>query len=143
MPYSIYHDLIIKAPVERVYQAISRAEQLINWWPYRCSGIAKEGETFNFYFSPEYDWYAKVIRAEENKALFLQMTRSDADWESTSFGFELEEGVANQVRVKFQHTNWKEPNENFRHSSFCWAMLLNGMKNYVEKGEIIPFEERE
>ena len=27
-------------------------------------------------------------------------------------------------------------------SSYCSAMLLNGLKNYIEKGVVVPFEDK-
>jgi hypothetical protein len=69
------------------------------------------------------------------------MTKSDPDWDATTFGFDLEE-VDKGTLLKFSHQNWRELNHNFKHSSFCWAMLLNGLKNYIEKGIVIPFEKR-
>lgn len=141
MSYSIYHDLEIKGPIEKVFESITQPEHLINWWPLRCSGGPKENETYNFYFTPEYDWYGKVVQLENNKSFHISMTRSDADWDPTTFGFDLNPSE-NKVLVRFFHVEWPECNDHFRRSSYCWAMLLNGLKNYVEKGIIVPFEER-
>ena len=69
------------------------------------------------------------------------MTKSDSDWDSTSFGFELEQNVAN-VQVNFCHIGRTECNAHYKRSSFCWAILLNGLKNYLEKGIIVPFYKR-
>lgn len=140
--YNIYHDLIIKAPISRVYEAITQPSDLVNWWPLKCSGKPEIGEAYNFYFSPEYDWYAQVIKASPSEAFHLKMTISDADWDPTSFGFDLTT-ENDQVQLKFWHIDWPACNAHFRRSSFCWAMLLNGLKNYVEKGIIVPFEGRE
>jgi len=52
------------------------------------------------------------------------------------------EEVDKGTLLKFSHENWQELNHNFKHSSFCWAMLLNDLKNYLENGIIIPFEKR-
>jgi len=140
--YSINHDLEVSATLTEVFQAISKPEHLINWWPLKCSGIPKVNEIYNFYFAPEYDWYGEVTKATENKTFHIKMTKSDADWDPTSFGFDLEP-VKNKVRIKFWHTGWQSCNSEFRGSSYCWALLLNGLKKYVEKGIIIPFNERE
>lgn len=142
MEHSIFHDLVIQAPIEKVFQGISNPEDLENWWPLRCKGIPKEGEEYNFFFTEEYDWFGKVITCEENKSFAIKMTKSDEDWNPTSFGFDLEES-SNQVLVKFWHKGWPECNAHYRRSSYCWAILLNGLKNYLEKGIIVPFEERE
>lgn len=142
MTYSIHHDLEINESIDKVFQAITEPEHLINWWPLKCSGIPKENEKYNFFFASEYDWYGKVIKSEKNKSFHIKMTLSDSDWDSTSFGFDLEQ-KNDKVHVQFWHIGWPECNTHFRRSSFCWAMLLNGLKNYVENGKIVPFEKRE
>jgi uncharacterized protein YndB with AHSA1/START domain len=142
MTYSIHHDLLIKAPIHKIFEAITEPEHLINWWPLKCEGIPKENEDYNFFFASEYNWYGKVIKLEKNKSFYIKMTKSDADWDPTSFGFDLEQQKGD-VLIKFWHVGWPECNAHFRRSSYCWAMLLNGLKNYVEKGIVVPFKERE
>ena len=139
--HAIHHDLMIDAPIEKVYKAISYPADLINWWPQQCSGTPKEGAEYNFQFGPEYNWYGVVEKSIPNQSFHIKMTQSDEDWNPTSFGFELHE-KKNKIALSFSHRNWAECNEHFRISSFCWAMLLNGLKNYAERGEIVPFEKR-
>ncbi len=69
------------------------------------------------------------------------MTSSDDDWNPTTFGFELEP-TNNGTLLMFSHINWVKENQEFKQSSFCWAILLSGLKNYLEKGMVIPFTER-
>lgn len=141
---AIYHDLHINASKKLIFDAVSTPAGLNNWWTLKCSGIPEVGVEYNFYFSPEYDWYGNVIKYEPGKAFHIKMTKSDSDWNPTSFGFDfVKAGEGEGVQLKFWHIGWPECNHHFRRSSFCWAMLLNGLKNYVEKGVIIPFEERE
>ena len=140
--FTIHHDLFIKADTSKVYEAISAPVHLINWWPLKCSGEAVIGKTYNFYFAPEYDWYGIVSSCEISKHFHVKMTKSDEDWNNTSFCFDLkstEEGT----QIQFTHRGWPVCNHHFRRSSYCWAILLQGLKNYLEKGIIVPFEERE
>ena len=139
---TIYHDFMIKAPIEKAFRGISEPSDLINWWPLRCEGEAKLGAEYNFYFSEKYDWLGKVIKFANNSSFFIKMTRSGEDWEDTTFGFELKQEPS-FVQIQFVHTGWPSCNSHFRTSSYCWAILLNGLKNYVEKGVIIPFSDRE
>ena len=139
--YNIYHDISIEASINKIFQAVSQPELLINWWPKKCSGKPELGSDYNFYFTDEYDWYGKVSKFEKNKSFHIKMTKSDADWDPTSFGFDLEEQEKGAL-LHFWHTGWPQNNHHFRRSSFCWAILLNGLKNYVEKRVIVPFEER-
>ena len=141
MSHTIYHDFRINAPLSKTFAAISDPKHLVNWWPMRCSGVAAEGELYNFFFGPEYDWYGKVSKLEQDRAFHIKMTTSDPDWDPTSFGFDLEP-IDDAVQVRFWHSGWQECNAHFRTASFCWAMLLNGLKDYVENEKVIPFENR-
>ncbi|MEM1001066.1 MAG: SRPBCC domain-containing protein [Bacteroidota bacterium] len=140
--FSIHHDFIITCSINKVYRALTEPELLIKWWPLKCSGKPIEGEIYNFNFTDAYDWYGEVIKAEENKSFHVKMTKSDENWNATSFGFDLIETNGN-TEVRFFHINWPSCNAEFRKSSYCWAILLQGLKNYLEKEIVIPFEERE
>ncbi|WP_425636807.1 SRPBCC family protein [Algoriphagus yeomjeoni] len=140
--FSIFHTLTIKASEDKVFDAVSDPRHLVNWWPQRCTGSPKLGSIYNFYFSEEYDWFGKVVSVDPKKSFHIKMTESDQDWNPTTFGFELEES-GEKVVVKFSHTNWPACNEHFKIASYCWAILLQGLKSYIEKGIIVPFEERE
>ncbi len=139
---AIYHDLIINTSPISVFEAVTKPDHLVNWWPLKCSGKPEIGAIYNFYFTPEYDWFGRVIECSSNKAFYIKMTQSDPDWDLTTIGFDMKAINAN-TQLEFWHKGWPECNAHFRRSSFCWAMLLNGLKNYVEKGVIVPFEERE
>lgn len=141
MSHTIYFNFIIKSDISSVYKAVSEPEHLVNWWPLKCSGIPKEGEEYNFNFTDEYDWYAEVKSCKEGDHIYYKMTKSDADWDPTTFGFKLKEKEKG-VCLNFFHKDWPECNNHFKHSSFCWAMLLNGLKDYLEKGTVIPFKDR-
>jgi hypothetical protein len=63
------------------------------------------------------------------------------DWINTEVGFKLSpenEGTS----VLFFHNLWQEASDHFAITTFCWGQLLNGLKQYVEKGVVISFEER-
>ena len=139
--FDIYHDLIINASKQEVFDAVSQPEHLNNWWTLRCSGTPEMGKEYNLYFAPEYDWLGSVSICDPNNAFHIKMTTSSADWNATTFGFDLEEDESG-VRLKFSHKNWRYCNTEFRNSSFCWAILLLGLKNYLENGIVIPFEKR-
>ena len=142
LDHSIYHDLIIKATPQQVYRAVSQPNHINNWWTLRCSGEPALGSEYNFYFSEEHDWFGEVTNAAEFQSFHIKMTRTDPDWEPTSFGFDIEphkEGVL----LRFWHVGWPANNHHFRRSSYIWARLLTGLTNYIEKGIVLPFEERE
>ena len=58
----ILHDLPIKAPIDRVFDAVSTPEGLDAWWTDRSSGTPGKGEAYVLWFGPEFDWRARVTR---------------------------------------------------------------------------------
>lgn len=141
--YTIYHDLYIRASLSEVFDAISLPAHINNWWTQKCTGEPELGASYNLYFAPEYNWFGTVSSCVPNRSFHIKMTHADPDWEPTTFGFDLEEMDDDKVRLKFSHKNWPACNGHFRHSSYCWAILLNYLKNYLERGVVVPFEERE
>jgi uncharacterized protein YndB with AHSA1/START domain len=141
MANNIYHNLVIDAPPKKVFDGVTMPEHLVNWWPLKCSGKPVLGAEYNLNFTDKYDWYGTVSLVEPNKSFHIKMTKSDTDWDPTTFGFDLED-LGDKTRIKFSHRDWPAINDHFKYSSFCWALLLNGLKAYLEKNEIIPFEER-
>lgn len=141
MGYNILHNLVIQCPKKQVFDAVSLPKHLNNWWTLRCTGKPELGAQYHLFFTDEYDWYGKVSKYEQESSFHISMTKSDLDWDQTTFGFDLEE-IKSGTLIRFGHTNWPNCNDHFRTASYCWAMLLNGLKNYLEKGIILPFEER-
>ena len=139
--FGIYHDLTIYASIEKVFEAVSEPKHLVNWWPLKCTGKPELGATYNFYFTPKYDWYGKVNGIIINQTFSVKMTKSDLDWDATIFGFDMTEENGS-VYLRFTHLGWPECNAHYRIASFCWAMLLKGLKDYLEKGIVVPFEDR-
>ncbi|MBX2827171.1 MAG: SRPBCC domain-containing protein [Flavobacteriaceae bacterium] len=139
--YSIFHDLVISGTPKQVFDSVYLPEHLNNWWTLKCKGAPILGTEYNLYFAPEYNWLAEVVAVIPNESFHLKMTRSSDDWSTTTFGFDLEQ-KDDGVLLKFSHLGWLHCNHEFRNSSFCWALLLNGLKQYVESGHVIPFEER-
>ncbi len=139
--FQIHHCLFIDASPEKVFDAVTQPKHLNNWWTLTCEGRPAAGNKYNFYFGDEYNWFGKVSKCKANEQFFIAMTQSSLGWETTTFGFELKPHKRGTT-VYFSHVGWQQQDEHFKITSFCWAMLLNGLKQYMEKGIIIPFNER-
>ena len=120
---------------------MSQPNHLNNWWTLKSLGKPELGAEYNLNFTDDHNWFCEVSKVIPNESFHLKMTKSDKDWNPTTFGFDIDE-KGNGTYLKFSHVNWPENNDHHKHSSFCWAMLLNGLKNYLEKGIVTPFKER-
>lgn len=137
----IFHDFPIKAPLDRVFAAVSTPEGLDCWWTARSEGKPIQGEEYQLWFGPEYHWRAKVTRCMPNSEFELEMVRADKDWMGTRVGLRLEDrgGV---TWVRFHHVGWPSENEHYRISCNCWAMYLRILRRHLEHGELVPYESR-
>ena len=137
----ILHDLPIRAPIERVFEAVSTPRGLDRWWTKTAAGEPVQGASFQLGFGPGFDWRARVTRCVPSSAFELELVAADDDWRGTRVTFHLEprEGA---VWLRFQHTGWPQPNEHYRVSCNCWAAYLRILRRNLEHGEAVPYERR-
>ena len=138
---NIVHYFPINAPIEKAYEEVSQPKGLDAWWTLSSSGEPKTGGVYELNFGPGYEWRAEVTRAEHPFAFELRMIDAHEDWLGTSVSFDLT-AKDSMTFVLFQHLNWKEENEHYRTSCFCWAMYLRLMKRHIEFGEFVEYAKR-
>lgn len=141
MPHTIYHDLEISATADNIYNTITSAEGLEKWWTLKSTGMPIIGGLYTFYFSPEYDWTARVINCEANRYMEWTMVDSDADWNKTHLIFKIQ-SLSQSCLLSFEHRGWQELNDHFKKSSYCWALYLRCLKRYLETSEIVRYNDR-
>jgi len=134
----IYQDFLIHAPVSKAFHGVSTPEGLDTWWTQRSS---TSGGEFELIFGPSHHWRAKVSRSVPDREFELELTRADNDWIGTKVGFVLTE-TNGDTQVRFHHTGWPQSNDHYRISCYCWAMYLRLLKRNVERGEVVPYEQR-
>ncbi|WP_298760468.1 SRPBCC domain-containing protein [uncultured Psychroserpens sp.] len=137
----IYHQLTINESVSKVFKAISTSDGLDKWWSKSTLGLPKLNEKYTLNFGNDCIWKAIVSKFDINKEFQLTIVDSHIDWLHTKVGFQLI-NKGNCTEVVFTHSGWKEANEHFKNSSYCWAMYLRILKRYVEFGETVVYEQR-
>jgi uncharacterized protein YndB with AHSA1/START domain len=137
----IHHIFFVQSNPQKVFDAFCTERGLNSWWTLESKGQPVPGNMYTFYFGPEYDWSAEVVHCIPGKELTWRMRETMDDWKRTQVGFQLSEKNKG-TSVAFFHTGWREANEHFGITNFCWAMLLNGLKNYVERGLGVPHASR-
>jgi uncharacterized protein YndB with AHSA1/START domain len=137
----ILHDFPIKAPLDRVFRAVSTPQGLDTWWTKRSAGRPQLGAEYELGFGPEYEWRARVTHCVPDAEFELEMVRADRDWTGTRVTLRLEprDGA---TWVRFSHTGWPAQNEHYRISCNCWAMYLRILRRSLERGESVTYEDR-
>ena len=131
--YDILHDIDIAATPTDIFQMITHPQNLNQWWTVKSTGEPSLNETYNFYFSDDYNWFAKVIHIEENRSVIFEMTQADSDWAETVLSFDIIRKSETLQTLRFEHKNWQTANNHFRRTSFCWALYFDKMKRLLEE----------
>lgn len=135
---SIYHRLLIEAPAETVYEAITTQKGLAGWWTPETIARPEVGSISRFAFGPD---YFKEIRVEELKPyskVKWRCIKGFEDWIGTTLTFELEPHAKGTVLL-FHHDGWADYTPEFASCSYDWALFFRSLKSLCEKGKGIPY----
>lgn len=131
----IRHRVGIAAPVEQVYEAVATVDGLNKWWSSDLTGSADLGGTLRFFG----DGVAMDVVAQEPvRRVDWLCSRGPADWLNTKISFEVAPGEGEAVLL-FAHSDWQQPTPFHYHCSTKWAVMLVGLKNWLEGGDPRPF----
>ena len=135
----IYHDIEIKGAAKQIMEAVTTPEGFNSWWTLKCSGDINVGALFNFYFSPDYDWYATVGEYMPDSKVTYEMSKTSPDWEETRLSFAIINKPDKTRLLRFEHIGWKALTDNYRVTSYCWVNYLNNLKRFIEEGISTPY----
>jgi len=137
---SIHHRLLIEAPVEKVYGAITTQEGLAAWWTPETAAKAEVGSVSRFAFGPDYFKEIKVVELKAYSRVKWHCIKAHEEWIGTTITFELEPHQKGSV-LFFHHDNWKEYTQEFAACSYDWALFLRSLKMLCETGKGVPYPE--
>src|SRR5580704_2238647 len=119
----IIHRIGIKAPIAKVYEALSTISGVAGWWSEDTSGSSKVGGTINVRFTKDGreigNMSTEVIALEQNKKVHWRVLSGPDEWIGTNVVFDLAREDDYSI-VLFGHKNWREPVEFMAHCSMKW-----------------------
>jgi uncharacterized protein YndB with AHSA1/START domain len=135
---SIKHYLIIKAPTEKIYNAITATEGLREWWTIGAEADKEVGGYADFKFGDRYHNKMKIVKLIPNKKVEWECIQGDKEWTGTNFVFDLEEKDGDTI-LRFTHGNWEEETDFFASCNYHWGYYMRSIAKYCETGEGTPF----
>jgi uncharacterized protein YndB with AHSA1/START domain len=138
----IIHRVGIKAPVAKVYAALSTAGGIAGWWTKNTSGSSKIGGTIEVRFhsadGKEIGSMAmEVIVLDPDNKVHWRFKSGPEEWVGTDVIFNLSQD-GDYTIVLFAHKNWREASEFTSHCSMKWAIFVLSLKELVETGKGRP-----
>ena len=136
----IIHKIGIKAPLSKVYEAVSTPKGVAGWWTRETTGRAGGAMTSVFH-SPDGKEIGRMdfdlLKAEPGKNVQWRFTAGPEEWVGTDLTFELSRD-GDQTLIVFGHRNWREAVEFMAHCSMKWATFLLSLREFVETGKGRP-----
>jgi uncharacterized protein YndB with AHSA1/START domain len=135
---NIVHRVGIKAPMAKVYEAISTVEGVRNWWTREITGLAEVGQVIRVRFlandgnelgSMEFE----IIELDVHRSVRWLFQSGPAEWIGTEAKFELKE-EGDYTIILFRHQGWREEVEFMAHCSLKWATFMLSLKELLETG---------
>ena len=132
----IKHNVIIKAPPEKIYQAITTQEGLANWWAKQT--IAKPEVGFvNIFTFGTFRNEMKVTILNPNKKVEWKCINSIEEWIDTNILFDLEEKEGRTL-LRFTHSGWRAVTDTFAGCNYDWGRFMTSLKLFCETGTGTP-----
>lgn len=135
---AINHEITIKAPVARVFKALTTLNDLKSWHGSHMSGEATLNGvlTSKVKDKPTFQWKIIACKPEQNVA--WECIEGPGDSVGTQAIFNLSPTKDGRVLVEFSHTQWPGEHGNYRKCNTLWGVLLHHLKHYVETGVVAP-----
>ena len=137
----IIHRIGIKAPLSKVYQAVTTVEGVAGWWTRETTRAPGPGGDVKVRFhSPKgdeigfMDFQVAELGPQEVR---WRVKAGPADWVGTELTFNLSR-EGDYTVLLFGHRNWREATESTAHCSMKWATFLLSLRGLVETGQGRP-----
>jgi uncharacterized protein YndB with AHSA1/START domain len=136
----IRHYVLIKAPINSVYKAITTQEGLSQWWTNQTTAKAEIGFVNEFRFGPEYFNKMRISELVSDKLVSWHCEDGDKEWIGTKLTFSLSSKDGSTI-LRFAHREWHEATEFYENCNFHWGLFLNSLKMLCETGKGKPFQD--
>ncbi|MDP4263367.1 MAG: SRPBCC domain-containing protein [Bacteroidota bacterium] len=138
----IKHFVVIKAPVNTVYKAITEQEGIAGWWSRDIIAKPEPGFVNEIKFGDRYHNKMKITKLEKDKVVGWECIGGDREWVDTSISFELEEKNG-KTELMFTHANWAGQTLFYANCNFHWGGYMKSLKDYAETGKGKPNHDNE
>ena len=157
---NIRHELLIGAPVEKIYNAITSQEGLSAWWTAGTTAKSERNSIARFPFGPEYFKEMKIAELKPYAQVKWICVAGVSEWIGTTISFELQSGdkemlsnahpeAKDQIQQQrkgdtitlliFHHDDWKEYTPMFAECNYTWGQFLRSLKLLCETGKGRPW----
>jgi uncharacterized protein YndB with AHSA1/START domain len=136
----IMHLVKIRTPAAQVYEAVTTADGIHNWWTRDADVEDEVGGTaeFRFYEGRVATKVALEELAPSSRVVWKTIaSTAPGGWKGTTISFDLREDGADTV-LSFSHRGFAQADENYARVTTGWAYFLISLQQYLETGRGAP-----
>jgi uncharacterized protein YndB with AHSA1/START domain len=148
-------EVLIAAPVETVFAALTEQDGLAGWWTPNVVATPQEGSIARFGFGPTYVKQMHIKRLDPLRSVQWECVAGADEWVGTSILFRLEAGNDQMLRqahpeargqieqagdlaagtvLSFSQEGWAAYTPMFAECSYTWGRFLRSLKLLCETG---------
>jgi uncharacterized protein YndB with AHSA1/START domain len=160
---NIRHEVLIGAPAEEVYDAITSQQGLAGWWTPDTKARTERDSIARFAFGPDYFKEMKVTELTASEEVKWICIAGADEWRGTTISFKLQPGdrqalLSSHPEAKDQiqqqgnldkgtllilsHDNWREYTPMFAECNYTWGQFLRSLKLLCETGKGRPWPQQ-
>jgi uncharacterized protein YndB with AHSA1/START domain len=132
----IMHLIKIHAPSDRIYEAITTADGIGQWWTRDAAIEPKVGAAGEFGFYGK-RFVAKVTVEELSPATRVRWKVTNLAWPGIDIEFNLK-ADGNDTTLLFAHRGFPRADEAFASATTRWGFYLVSLKRYLQTGKGTP-----
>jgi uncharacterized protein YndB with AHSA1/START domain len=133
---TIMHLIKIHAASERVYQAITTADGIRQWWTRDATIEPKVGADGEFGFYGR-RFVAKVTVEELNPLTRVRWKVANLAWPASDIEFNLK-ADGNDTTLVFAHRGFPRADDGYASATMRWGFYLLSLKSYLQTGKGTP-----
>jgi uncharacterized protein YndB with AHSA1/START domain len=138
MMVSIVEERIVAATPERVFNALTKQEEIVQWWSDEAQVKPEIGSIGEFRFRPPAGVLQFEVAELNNGENVRWISRQGPpQWAGTSVTWQLAP-VPNGTRVTFTHDGFANIDAAYEQTRRNWQYFLNSLKSYLETGKGTP-----
>jgi len=134
----IWHEIRIRAAPRTVFEALTDARKLAQWWIPDVRGESKPGSLLEFRIG-EFSQPMLVAALEPDRLVrWVPTDKGLPDWRGTQIEFTLLQKES-RTYLHLRHSAWRNDVAEFPYYSMSWAAFLASLKELLQEGRGHPF----
>lgn len=132
MSHTIHHLLHINCPIDKVFTALTRIEELKLWYTTEVQGSSKLNEIIEFKFGGV-DFHTKVIELVANEKIVMECVATSLPLVGQKVTYELDQNDE-KTRVRFSQDGFDELDDFYANMNFSASKYLESLRQYCQNG---------